>query len=331
MTCKTYVAIVMVLLALAPASQVAAQTERDPGRVFDAVTAVTAAIPGDARTAEALGTERLGTGIVIDDSGLVLTIGYLIVEAMAVTLSDIDGHPVAADIVAYDYDTGLGLLRAVTPLRRPSIGLGDSGTLKPGDPVLVVASPGRTAALPATIADIRSFTGYWEYLLEGAVFAYPPHPEWQGAALVGPDGRLLGVGSLFANDAQRRPQRRQGNMFVPVNALKAVLGDLLTAGRAPASDRPWLGVFSADHGGYVVVTFVSPDGPAAAAGLRPGDVILEVGDQPVRTMAEFYRAVWKRGKPGVTVPLTLGRDDHVARVRIVSGDRYHYLKLEKTY
>ncbi len=331
MTCKAYVAIVMVLLALAPAGRAAAQSERDPGRVFDAVTAVTAEVPADARTAEALGTERAGTGVVIDDSGLVLTIGYLILEAMAVTLSDIDGHAVAAEIVAYDHDTGLGLLRAVTPLRRPSIRLGDSGTLSPGDSVLVVASPGRSAALPVTIADIRRFTGYWEYLLESAVFAYPPHPDWQGAALVGPDGRLLGIGSLFANDAQRRPRRRQGNMFVPVNALKAVLGDLLTAGRAPASDRPWLGIFSADHSGYVVVTYVSPDGPAATAGLRRGDIILEVGDQPVRSMAEFYRAVWKRGKPGVTVPLTLGREDHVTRVRIVSGDRYRYLKLEKTY
>lgn len=325
-------ALFFILAAIvAPATGKSEPASPKASLVFDAVTEIRAEVPVDARTAQALGTERQGSGVVIDDSGLIATIGYLILEASAVTVTDIDGHELPADIVAYDHDTGLGLVRALGPMGRPSLSLGDSADLARGEPVLVVSSPGAEGALPAAVVDVRTFTGYWEYMLEGALFVHPPHPAWQGAAMVGADGRLLGIGSLFSNDAQRRPVRRPGNMFVPVDALKAVLADMLTEGRGAASRRPWLGIFSSDLGGYVAVTFVSPDGPAAAAGIRRGDVILKVGEKGIRTMTDFYRAVWALGDPGVAVPLTIGREDHVERVSITSGDRYRYLKLEKTY
>lgn len=321
----------LVLTALAPAPLPAAEPHEAVRDAFGAVTRIHADVPGDARTAEPLGTERDGSGVVIDDSGLVLTIGYLILEASAVTVTDIDGHDRPADIVAYDHATGLGLVRALSPLGRPALPFGDSAALKKGDPVLAVAGSGAEPAVPGVIADIRTFAGYWEYLLEGALYVHPPHPAWQGAALIGSDGRLIGIGSLFAPDAQRRPRRRAGTMFVPIDALKPILGDLLTVGRGADSVRPWLGVFSSDHGGHVVVTYVPPDTPAAEAGLRRGDVILEVAGEPVRSLPEFYRAVWALGKPGVRVPLTLGRQDHVARIEVTSADRYLYMKAGRTY
>jgi S1-C subfamily serine protease len=308
-----------------------AQDREAIGQALQSVTRLESSVPPDARTASFLGTQRAGTGIVIDDSGLVLTIGYLILEAMAVTVTDADGHPVPARIVAYDYDTGLGLVRASEPLGRPSVRLGDSGDVTPGDTVLIVAEPGREAAQPSEIVAIRQFAGYWEYLLDDALFASPPHPSWQGAAMIGINGELLGIGSLFADDAARRPKRLAGNMFIPVDALKPILGDLLTQGRSAQSDRPWLGIFTSDHRGFVVVTFVAPDGPAANSGVRPGDIVLEVDGERVRSMADFFRAVWKQGKPGVDVPLTLGRQNRIAEITVPSQDRYEYMRLDSSF
>lgn len=325
-------ATLLLLLSLtfvAPTSQ--AQDRDAIASALLSVTRLEAEVPADARTASFLGTRRAGTGIVIDDSGLVLTVGYLILEAMAVTVTNAAGQPVQASILAYDYDTGFGLVRAREPLYRPAIRLGDSDASEPGDSVLVVAEPGREAAMPAELVAVRQFTGYWEYLLDDALFSSPPHPAWQGAAMIGIDGELLGVGSLFAQDAMRRPERRPGNMFIPVNALKPILGDLLTEGRSANSDRPWLGLFTDDHRGFVVVTFVAPDGPSAEAGLQPGDVVLEVDGETVRTMAEFFKAVWGQGKPGVTVPLTVARQNGVRRIGVVSQDRYEYMKLDSSF
>lgn len=308
-----------------------AQNREAIAGALESVTRVEAEVPSDARTASFLGAQRAGTGIVIDDSGLVLTVGYLILEAMAVTVSDAEGRPVQASIVAYDYDTGFGLVRAREPLGRPSVRLGNSAAVTSGEPVLIVAEPGREAAMPSEIVSVRQFAGYWEYLLEDALFTSPPHPAWQGAAMINVNGELLGVGSLFAQDAMRRPERRAGNMFIPVNALKPILGDLLTEGRSAESDRPWLGIFTNDHRGFVVVTFVAPDGPAAGAGVQAGDIVMEVAGERVSTMAEFFRAIWKQGKPGVNVPLTLGRQNGVTRIGVISQDRYEYMRLDSSF
>ncbi|MDF1722509.1 MAG: S1C family serine protease [Minwuia sp.] len=321
------------LLALCPIILVStAQASETPfQRALDSLVRVDAEIAPDGRTAQALGVARHGTGVVIDDSGLVLTIGYLILEAMTATVTDIDGNAVPAEVVAYDHATGLGLLRAQGPLNRPAARLGDSSELDTDMPVLIAGFKGKQGAWPAAVADVRDFSGYWEYLLEDAVFTTPAVPEWQGAALFGPDWRLIGVGSLYVRDARRRPTRGSGNMFVPVNALKRALGDMLAIGKGRASERPWLGVFSNDQRGYVVVTYVAADGPAALAGLRPGDIILEVDGEPVRSMSDLYRKIWKLGDPGVSVPLTLGRDGGISGISVTSGDRYRYLKWGTTY
>jgi len=323
--------LLILLLMLSTQTSALAQDRDAVTRALDSVVRLEAQVPTDARTARFLGTHRTGTGIVIDDSGLVLTIGYLILEAMSVTVTDANGAPVPAKIVAYDYDTGFGLVRATSSLERLSIRLGESSAVETGETVLIVSEPGRDGAQPAEIVAVRQFTGYWEYLLEDALFASPPHPAWQGAAMIGEDGQLLGVGSLFAEDAARRPNRHPGNMFVPVDALKPILGDLLTQGRSASSDRPWLGLFTSDHRGFVVVTFVAPDGPAAEYGVQAGDVILEVAGERVRSMAEFFQAVWKQGKPGTSIPLTLGRNNRIAQISVVSKDRYEYMRLDSSF
>ena len=299
---------------------------------LESVVGVEARVPSDARTANALGTRREGSGVVIDDNGLVLTIGYLIMEAESTEIVLPGDRRIPAEVVAYDYDSGFGLLRALASLDLDPVELGDSSALT-ADSQTLVASFGYAQDLtPALVASRRDFAGYWEYLLPNAIFTAPPHQGFGGAALLGPDGRLLGIGSLFVGDAAAaKDQPLAGNMFVPINALKPIMADLLSHGRRSGPGHPWLGVFTQELRGRLFVDRVSPEGPAAAAGLAVGDIIVNVGDAPVAGMADFYRKIWALGEPGVTVPLTVLKADGLSQVEIKSGDRYDYLKLNPSY
>ncbi|MEM7222178.1 MAG: S1C family serine protease [Pseudomonadota bacterium] len=297
---------------------------------LDAIVAVRAEIPGDARTAGVLGVERRGSGVIIDDDGLVVTIGYLILEADQVEIELSDKRVLPAEVLAYDYDTGFGLLRPqVNPGIAP-LALGDSTGLADQTQVLVVSADKAEPAMPAYVVSRRDFAGYWEYLLPDAIFTAPPYRNYGGAGLIGRGGELLGIGSLFVGDAIA-DSTLPGNMFVPIEALKPILAELVDHGRAQGPVRPWLGIYGAEERSRVFVNRVAPEGPAAAAGLLVDDLIVAVEDQPVGTLDDFYRAVWSLGEAGVTVPLTLLRGADLVTVEIRSGDRYDYLKLHPSH
>lgn len=298
---------------------------------LEGVIQINAVVPRDARTAETLGVEREGSGVIIDDSGLIVTIGYLILEAIEVTVVGADARPVGADIVAYDHESGFGLIRSHEPLDVTPVALGDSGKLRPMQPLLVVSRAGGLDAAGVYLVDRREFAGYWEYLLEDAIFTSPPHAKFGGAALIDEDGRLVGIGSLFVNDAGFRGGPVPGNMFVPINHLKPIMGDLLTSGRRADPPRPWLGLTLEEHRGRVFVVRVAPDGPAAAAGIRANDLILGVGGRPVDGLADLYRKVWGLGDAGIDVPLELLHGMERRSTTVKSGDRYRYLKLNPTF
>jgi len=321
-------ATVLLLWLAAPGVALAQGAGSDP---LASVVQVSAVIPADARTAATLGIEREGSGVVIDDSGLILTIGYLILEALEVSIGGVGPEPVAADIVAYDHESGFGLLRAQRPLDITPLGLGDSAALRPRQPLLVASRIGDLEAGGVYVVDRRVFAGYWEYLLEDAIFTTPPRADFGGAALIDQDGRLIGIGSLIVNDAGQEGRPIPGNMFVPINELKPILGDLLANGRRSDPPRPWLGVTLEEHRGRVFVTRVTPEGPAAAAGLEADDLILGVAGIPVQSLADLYRKLWSLGDAGVEVPLNLlqGMSPRTANVR--SADRYRYLKLDPTF
>ena len=298
---------------------------------LDAVVRLTAEIPSDARTAQGLGTFREGNGVVIDDGGIVLTIGYLILEAMSVNVHDAAGRPVPADIVAYDYDTGFGLVRATRPLGVKPVHLGDSSDLKQSQPVLITDYRGAAGAVGAHVVSRREFAGFWEYLLDDAIFTSPPHPNWAGSALISQDGRLQGVGSLFVYDAAGGDEVVLGNMFVPIDLLKPILGDLLLDGRSQAPDKPWLGLFTMERNGQLLVTRVSPEGPAERAGIEVGDYVIAVKGERVTTMPELYRHIWALGESGVEVPLSVLKGDAAQDIVVISGDQYDYLRLQRSY
>jgi len=295
---------------------------------LDAVVQIDAQVPGQARTANVLGKERRGSGVFIDSSGLVVTIGYLILEADAVSVTLNDGTRMPASVVAYDHDSGFGLLRTLQPPKVVPMRIGDSTTASESANMLVVGYDGTPQAIAVRVMSRRPFAGYWEYLLEDAIFTVPPFSGFGGAALVDSDGRLVGIGSLFVGDAMGKDTQSPGNMFVPINELKPILADLLDAGRRSGQGRPWLGITSAELEGHLLVRRTSGDGPAARAGVESGDIIVSVAGAPVADMADFYRKVWAVGPAGSKIPLDVlhpGRGMETIEIR--SMDRYDWLRI----
>ena len=279
------VALALLAMTLAPAQA------RDLDDLLAAVVRVKTNIEPDGRTVGTLGREREGSGVLIDTEGLVLTIGYLMVEAHAAEIGLQDGRTVPASVVGYDHETGFGLLRAIVPPKIPPLELGSSADLSVGDPVLVASFGGPAMAAPARVSARRAFAGSWEYLLEDAIFTTPAHPEWSGAALISREGKLVGVGSLVVNDA-RSGNTGPSNMFVPVERLAPILGDLLAQGRSSKAGRPWLGLTTNEVDGELVIARVIPGSPAEQAGVRAGDVVVGVDGERPTDLADFYRKVW---------------------------------------
>jgi S1-C subfamily serine protease len=297
----------------------------DLDRALGAVVRLSAEIPEDAYTAEILGTERGGNGIVIRDDGLILTIGYLITEAESIWIATAAGKVVPGHALAYDFTTGFGLVLPLGSLGVKPIPRGSAGSLAVDDEVYVIGHGGRSHALKAQVFGKREFAGYWEYLLEEAVFTTPPHPEWSGAALLDRDGRLVGVGSLFVQEAEG-DETLQGNMFVPVDLLEPILDDLVKFGRARRPAKPWLGLYAAEERNRLVVGGLADGGPAERAGVHRGDTVVEVAGERVSGLADLLRRVWALGPAGTEIPLTLTRDGVLKYVQIRSADRGDYLK-----
>jgi len=297
----------------------------DLGAALDAVVAVRAEIPDDAFTASILGTVRNGNGVVIREDGLVLTIGYLITEAHTVWLTTNHGTVVPAHPLAYDQATGFGLVHPLGRLGAPALPRGSAASCDLGDEVLVIGHGGRPHALKADVVAKREFAGYWEYVLDEALFTAPAHPEWGGAALVGPDGHLLGIGSLLVQEPIGE-QTVQGNMIVPIDLLEPILEDMLRLGRSGRPARPWLGMYTTEQAGQAIVAGLADGGPADRAGVRVGDVVVEVAGDRVQSLAELFRKVWSLGAAGVEVPLTLVRESGLVRLRLQSVDRNDILR-----
>jgi serine protease Do len=295
------------------------------------VVRIKTVINPDARTTKNLGREREGSGIVIDENGLVLTIGYLMVEAHTAEVTTNDGRTIPANIVGYDHETGFGIVQAIVPLKIKPIGFGKSSALAKDETVLIASGGGASRAAPARIAAKREFAGSWEYLLDEAIFTSPPHPTWSGAALINREGKLVGVGSLIVGDAAGDGSGEAGNMFVPIDLLAPILGDLIADGKASRDPRPWIGLTTNEVLGRLVVSQVSPQGPAEKAGLRRGDIITGVGGESAKNLPDLYRKIWARGNAGATVPLDFEREGDKRKADLTSMNRLDHLKLKSTY
>ena len=289
----------------------------DLDQALDAIVSIKTTIPDGALTATILGTERGGNGVVISDDGLVLTIGYLITEASDVWLTKCDGQSVPGHVVASDQQSGLGLVQGLYPLGLASIALGSSASLQPGSPVIAAGSGGARQALQTSIIAKREFTGYWEYVLDEALFTAPALPNWGGAALLNTEGNLVGIGSLLIQNEGEG----NANMFVPVDLLAPILTDLRQFGRRQEAPRPWLGWLVQEVDQALIVTTIYRDCPAHAAGIRPGDVVLDIEGNRPAGLTEMFRMIWQAGPAGIRIPISVLRDGALEQVSVATVDR----------
>jgi len=297
----------------------------DLDQALNAVVGLSAVIPADAFTAEILGTERAGNGVLIRNN-VVLTIGYLITEAEAIWLTLFDGRAVPGTVLAYDQETGFGLVQALARLDVPPLPLGSSGQARVGDAVVIAGAGGRKHSLAARIVSKQEYAGYWEYVLDEAIFTTPAHPNWGGTAVIGASGELIGVGSLQLQQAQGAGTVGHLNMSVPIDLLKPILDDLMTMGRPNHPPRPWLGLYATEVEDKLVIAGLAKSGPAARANLRVGDMVLAVAGTKVDSLGGLFRQIWSVGQAGVEVPFTIYRDGRTFEAKVTSADRSRLLK-----
>jgi S1-C subfamily serine protease len=317
---KTFLAGLLFALVVSPA---AAQTT--PEDALSAVVALQARVGAKARSAETLGTQRSGSGALIRE-GVVLTIGYLVMEADEIRVTGSDGRTVPATLAAFDAPSGLALLKLMAPLGGKPLALGEPERLAVRERAVAVTAAARNDPTLVHVVSRRPFAGSWEYHLDSAIFTYPPVDEWSGAPLIGARGELLGIGSLVVGDAAGAGTQSPGNLFVPVDLVRSAMDTLIASGKRGGPERPWLGVNTDEVRGRLFVSRVSPEGPAARAGLKAGDLVLSVGTEEVSTLPEFYRKVWARGAAGVEVPLRVLQGSAIRELKVRSIDRNEYFR-----
>src|SRR5688572_10563342 len=298
-----------------------------PAEAADAVVKLSIKAVENARTAQTLGAEREGTGVVIDAKrGLILTIGYLVLEATSILVMTRDGRVYPASVAGFDHASGFGLVRTLSGMSSAAIELGDSASVRELHTVSVAGHGGAGGSSSAAVVARRLFTGWWEYMIDDAIFTAPPRYEHSGAALIDAEGKLVGIASLWVSDAIEVGAAFPGNMFVPIDLLKPLLDDLVATGRRRGPARPWLGVYSEQHEGHVFVSQTLPDSPAQRAGLERGDVILGVAGHSVGGQSDFYRKLWAAGEAGCDVALHVLHDKTVRQVVVRTADRMDYLR-----
>ena len=289
------------------------------------VVAIRADVPADAFTAGALGTERAGNGIVIK-GGLILTMGYLIMESETIWVTTSDGWAVPGHALATDFETGFGLVQPLGRLDVPEMAIGDSNAVEVGTPALLAAAGGRHRTIETQVVGRQEFAGYWEYLIDDALFTAPAHPFWGGSGLIGADGKLIGIGSLILQQGDQRGRRVDMNMVVPTGLLTPILDELVTFGRVRRPARPWLGMFAMENDETVVIGGITDNGPADKSGLRAGDRVVAVDGDEITDLASLWRRIWSAGTAGARVRMTVSRDDELLHMTLHSADRASFLR-----
>lgn len=327
----------VVLAALLAALPAAAQTRPEAAAARDvvaetlsAIVRVRASILPDARSADTLGDRREGSGVLVRED-LVATIGYLVIESEAIEVTGGDGRAVPAVLAAYDHASGFGVLKLLAPMAGKPLPIGDAAALDERHRALVAGFGGEEAVSLVTVVSRRSFAGGWEYLLDSAIYTMPAVPNWSGAALIDSHGELVGLGSLIVGDAAGLGRPTPGNLFVPADLLRRLVAEAADGTAKPAAARPWLGMNTEEMRGRLVVTRVSPGGPADKAGVRAGDMLIAVGADEVRSLEEFYRKLWALGLAGIDVPLRMLQGADINELRLRSIDRLSYFRTRPSY
>ena len=298
---------------------------------LDAVVGVRSTVPSDAHSADRLGTERSGNGCIISDDGLVVTVGYLITEAESIWLVANDERVIPAHVVGRDQESGLALIQALEPLGMVPLKLGNSADVMVGERVVVAGGGGLMNAVDAEVVAKQEFAGYWEYLLDEAIYTTPAHPHWAGAAVIGAGGGLVGVGSLYVQQVTQNSSPIDVNMIIPIDLMPPIVDDLMRYGQTSRPPRPWIGMQATEFGDNLVVVGVTDGGPAANSDIRVGDVVIGTGAKPVDSLGDLFRQIWALGDAGVSVPINIFRNGEQIEILVRSEDRTRNYKMPKLH
>lgn len=272
-------------------------------------------VPPQHPSARNLGTERMGSGTVVDPAGVILTVNYVVNGADSITVTLADGKQYPGQLMAQEFDSGIALVKIDAndlPFLRPA------ETVTVGQPAFMIASSGQhnRRVSDGCVTSLEGYDGQWEYMLEKSIRVSAFNPGFGGGTLADSRGRLLGVVSLNLNDIGKF------TMAIPVEYYLRDADELRNFGRVRSRPaRPWLGLYSQAMGGHLLVTGVTPSGPAETAGLKQGDVILTVDDQEVQTRPQLYRELWKR-QAGDVITFRVIRGDGSMDVQVPSIDRW---------
>jgi serine protease Do len=292
--------------------------------LLPATAHVSARVAAAHPSARILGTERMGSAVVVDAGGLFLTVNYVVMGARRVRVTMTDGRRLDAKVAAQDFESGLALLRvAATGL--PAARLASSGELALGASVFVIAATGPTERRVASglVTDLGEFEAYWEYLLDRGIVSTVANPGFGGGPLFDLRGTVVGVVSLNLEGIGRE------SLSIPVEYFTRHRSELVRFGRVTSRPRrAWIGVFPHRVDERLIVAGLVPDGPGERAGLQDGDVILRVDDQEVSSRRDLYAALW-RHEPGERVLLDVMREERPQRVEVVAQDRSDFYALER--
>ncbi len=279
-----------------------------------------AQIPARHASAAILGEERMGAGVVVAP-GTVLTAHYLVLGASRVETVGIDGRTRTAERVALDHDSGLALLTLNGPDLQPAP-LAEGEAARPGDPVFLLTCTGDKERRGASghVSFVGPFEAFWEYMLDEAIMTTIVNPGLAGGPLLDLQRRVVGIVSLGLGAVGRY------SLAIPVGLFLERRLRLESGDPQPASERhAWIGFYPQASEDGVAISGVVTGGPAEAAGLQRGDLLVSVDGQPVRTLRQLYRALWRKA-PGQVIDMQVLRAESIQVFEIVAGDREEFFK-----
>jgi S1-C subfamily serine protease len=289
--------------------------------LLETVVNLHATVPRDHPSAAVLGDERMGSGVIVDAAGLILTVNYVVMGAQTVQVSFLKGRRQKAEVVAQDFETGLALVRVKRQGLRPAV-LAPTEALERGAPVVAVGSTAtqERRAGGGHITYLGEFEAHWEYLLDRGIVSSAANPGYGGGGLFDLRGRLIGILYLNLNEVAR------SSLAIPVDAFQSNEEELVRYGRVVSRPkRAWLGVFAHALEEGVVIAGVVPGGPGERAGLREGDLIVSFNAEEISSRRDLYMRLW-RHEPGERVAIEVMRDNKLSRFEVTGGDRAEFFK-----
>ncbi len=310
----------------AKAAQAPAPSAPPPSiqQVQSAVVGIQVAVPLDRPSALSLGPVRMGSGVIFDPAGYILTVSYIVLDAKIIQVTLRGGRKVPAKLVGLDLEDGLAVVRLEGDGPWPAAPLGDSSKVSVGmsTATIGVNEDNGLSVTSGSIREIRNFVGYWEYMLNRAFVVAPPNPAFGGSPLVNDQGEVIGIVSFRIGESQIS----SSNVAIPIDLFTPVKDELIAKGRVESrGPRPWLGLYTIPTPDGLVVAGASPIGPAEDAGFQRGDVILRLNGEPVESQEAFYRKLWQNPL-GQEMALLIKRASRFEVIKVRPVDRYQLFR-----